>query len=247
MGLFDFFKAKTPEQKIEKIVRRLLEEYSPQEARQQAMQELVENGSDEAIYGLVSRLGFNLRDSIKNEQEKSWVNGILIDRFQDRSIQPLKKWITQEENISGAIDCLSDLIAKDELKAFLIEVLKQYAPEDHRKISVRSQLIDALRDLDGLEIVFAVSPYLLDHDDDVRIKSIALVQEKLMGEEGDFSTITQALVEVIFDPNMSGRIIRAAAKCLSVLQIDLSPYQNELATQMPEGFTLENHKLKALK
>jgi hypothetical protein len=245
MGLFDFFKSKTPEQKVEKIVRRLLEEYSPQEARQQAMQELVENGTDDAIYGLVSRLGFNLRDSIKNEQEKAWINGILIDRFQARSIAPLKKWITHEENISAAIDCLSDLITKEELKQFLMETLKQYLPEDHRKISVRSQLIDALRDLDGLEIVFTVAPYLLDHDDDVRIKSIALVQEKLVGEEGDFSMITQALIEVIFDPNMSGRIIRAAAKCLSVLQINLSEYETALLAQMPDGFILENGKLKA--
>ena len=244
MGFFDLFKKSTPEQKTEKIVRRLLEEYSPQEARQQAMQELVELGTDDAIFGLVQRLGFNLRDSIKNEQEKSWVNGLLIDRFKERSILPLKKWIKQEENISSAIDCLADLISNDELRSFLIEVLAQYTAEDHQKTSVKSQLIDALNDLEGLEIIQAVTPHLLDHDDDVRIKTISLVQEKLKGEEGDFSVVIDHLVQVVLDANMSGRIIRAAAKCLSILQINLSSYEEELKTQLPDGFILDQSKLK---
>jgi hypothetical protein len=71
-----------------------------------------------------------------------------------------------------------------------------------------------------------------------------LVQEKLKGEEGDFSVVIDHLMQVVLDANMSGRIIRAAAKCLSVLQINLSSYEEELKTQVPDGFILDQSKLK---
>ena len=77
MALFDFLSKKPTPKKIEKLTARMLNEHHQQQVRQEAMDELVAFGTPEAILGLVRRLGVNFRDTIKNEQEKRYIDQVL--------------------------------------------------------------------------------------------------------------------------------------------------------------------------
>ena len=157
MGLLDLF-SKSPSNKINRLAKRMLNEHQQQQVRQEALEELVTLDTPEAISALIRRLGVNFRDTIKNEQEKRWVSDQLVDRYGQRAIEPLIAFIREDQTISAAIRVLAKLVGQDRLVGLLLEALKQYPPEDHRTMSARMQLIDALADIDDPRIVPAVTP-----------------------------------------------------------------------------------------
>ena len=65
MGLFDIFSSKPTPAKAEKLAKKMLNEHQQQQIRQEAIDELVNFGTPDAITQLVRRLGVNFRDTIK--------------------------------------------------------------------------------------------------------------------------------------------------------------------------------------
>ena len=187
MGFFDLFSS-SPAKKVERAKKVMLNEHQQAQIRQESLLSLVEIGTPEAVSALIERLGVNFRDTIRNEQEKGWVHQFLVDQFKDVSETPLKDFIQTGENVSSAILALKELISDEELTDFLIETLRRYDPKDHRTIEVRLQLIDALDEQEG-PVLEAVLPYVLDHDDQIRIKAINLVEDRVKGVDGDHSDV----------------------------------------------------------
>ena len=139
---------------------------------------------------------------------------------------------------------LDDLLDHDSLTQLLLETLTDLAPSDHRTVELRQQMIDALDDRDG-EIVQVLLPYTVDHSDDIRIKVINLIEEKLRGIEGDHSIVIQALISAMTDPFASGRTARAAANALIRMSANLEPFLEDLEDQLPEDYILDKGFLKA--
>ena len=107
MGLFDFFSGKKSGSKVDKIAKKMLNEHHQQQVRQEAIQELISIGTPESIRALVSRLGVNFRDTIKNEQEKTWVTDVLVNEIGPDAIEPMVGYIRSEQNISAVIRALT--------------------------------------------------------------------------------------------------------------------------------------------
>jgi HEAT repeat protein len=248
MGIFDFFSS-SPEKKVAKAKKVMLNEHHQYQVRQQAIYDLGQIDHEASIHALVERLGVNFRDTIKNEQEREWVRHLLVEQFQERAIEPLKQFISETEistrSISGAIQVLRELISDDELTSFLVTTLQSHAPSNHRSVEVRLQLIDALEDQEG-EIVAAIMPYTADHSDDVRVKVITLLELRLRGIEGDHREVISALLQAMTDPFASGRITRNAAKAIVKIGASLSAFKDELdAESIPEGYRLKGDRLIA--
>jgi HEAT repeat protein len=243
VGLFDIFSRKPTSTKIEKAAKRMLNEHQQQQIRQEALQELVDFGSPEAISALIRRLGVNFRDTIKNEQEKRWVSSKLVQHFGEQAIEPLIGFIKTDQTISAAIRVLAKLISDERLVGLLIDSLQQYPPEDHRTISARMQLIDALADLHDDRIVPAVTPYTMDHDDDIRIKVIGLLQERVGAEHSEYTMVSEKLFDVLTDAEASGRITRRAAQAMHVLKVDLSAQAKLVEAFLPDGYDFDGTHL----
>lgn len=238
MGVFDFLSKKPTPRKIERAMKRMLNEHHQQPVRQEAIDELIGYGSPEAIAALIRRLGTNFRDTIKNEQEKRYVNDVLIETFGDRSVEPLLSFIRAEQTISAAIRTLAKLISPERLVGELCTTLSGYPPVDHRTLDAKLQLIDALSDYDDPRVVPVVLPYLLDHDDDIRVKAIAIIEERVGKGHAQYEIAVETLVAVLKDPLASGRIARRAAMALGAFDADLSARREELAEYVPDNFTL---------
>lgn len=243
MGLFDIFSRKPASTKIEKAAKRMLNEHQQQQIRQEALQELVDFNSPESISALIRRLGVNFRDTIKNEQEKRWVSSKLVEHFGERAIEPLIGFIRTDQTISAAIRVLAKLISDERLVGLLIESLVQYPPKDHRTISARMQLIDALADLDDERIVPAVAPYTMDHDDDIRIKVIGLLQARVGVDHAEYEMVSGKLYDVLTDAEASGRITRRAAQAMHVLKVDLSEHAKVVEAFLPDGYDFDGTHL----
>lgn len=244
MGLFDFLSS-SPEKKANKAKQVMLNEHHQHQVRQQAIYDLGQLDDEHALHALIERLGVNFRDTIKNEKERGWVRHLLVEQFNERAIEPLKSFIqgaaSSNQSISGAAQVLGELISEDEFVAFLIETLNQLLPSDHRTVDLRQQLIDALeeREEHGAQVVEALLPYVVDHSDDIRIKVINIVEERLRGVDGDHRPIISSLIQAMTDPFASGRTARAAAQALIRMKAQLSPFADELDGQVPEGYVLK--------
>lgn len=244
MGLFDMFSKKPTHTKIKKAEKRMLNEHQQKQIRQEALEELVSYGTDDAIASLIKRLGVNFRDTIKNEQEKRWVSTQLVETFGERSVQPLIDFIKTDQTISAAIRVLAQLISDERLVTLLIEGLEQYPPEDHRTISARMQLIDALADLEDPRIVPAVAAYAMDHDDDIRVKVMGLLQARVGATHPEYAMVSAQLLDVLTDA-ASGRITRRAAQALSALEVDLSAHAQLVEASVPDGYVFNGTHLSA--
>ncbi len=236
MGFLSDLFAKDSPKKIAKLEKRILDQHQQQQVRQESLDELVSIATPEAIGTLVKRLGTNFRDSIKNEQEKRWVHNTLVEHFRERAIEPLIGFIRADQTISAAIRTLGDLIDQDRLVGLLVEVLESYEPGDHRSIEARMQIVDALADIEDPRIEPAVIAYALDHDDDVRIKVIELLDARVSKGHAQYDAVTAQLVCVLKDAMASGRITRRAAEALSKLGADLSKQATELTDFVPDGY-----------
>lgn len=246
MGFFDFFSNKPTPSKIAKISARMMNEHQQQQIRQEAMEELVAFGTPEAISALIKRLGVNFRDTIKNEQEKRWVADVLVERFAAEAIEPMSTYIRTETHISSVIMTLGRLLSDERVIALLLETLAQYPAHDHRSIEQRLQLVDALADHDAEHILEAVIPYLMDHDDDIRIKVMDILDGRIDKKHPQYAALVDGLVNVLKDPHAGGRITRRASSILSGLDVDLSKRIAELDGFVPDGYSLgSNGRLRA--
>ena len=246
MGLFDFL-SNSPEKKINKAKQVMLNEHHQHQMRQQAIYDLAQFDNELSAQALIERLTVNFRDTIKNEQERAWVRNILVEQYQDRAIEPLKEALREAANtshsVSGIIQVLRSLISEEDLTNLLIESLSAIPNKDHRRVELRQQLIDALDEQPG-NIVPALLPYTVDHSDDIRIKVINLIEERIRGEEGDHGVVIEALVSAMMDPFASGRTARAAAKALMRMQAKLDAFIEQISDDLPEGFILQKGYLK---
>ncbi len=257
MGLFDMF-SKSPEKKIEKAKGVMLNEHHQAQVRQGAIHDLMTNGTPAAIEALVERLGVSIRDTIQNESEQAWVHDILVDHFKERAVEPLKSFIARGAFVSRAILTLKELVSEEELTEFLRETLRRYDPKDHRTVTARENLVDALGELSACPLS-DLTPYTLDHSDDVRVKVMGIIEERLRGAEGGAQggalgaslsdvrgEVARALSDVLLDPFSSGRIVRAAVALLVGLALDVSPYAERLGKALPDGVRIEGGVLRGV-
>jgi len=242
MGLFDFLTNKPTVSKVEKVMKRMLNEHHQQQVRQESMEQLAQWGTVEAIQALTRRLAVNFRDTIVNEQEKRWVADTLVERFGERSVDPLVFFIRKEQNVSTAIRALQRLVSAERLVEVLVETLSSYAPADYRSTQAKAQLIDALEEHATPAVLERIVPFIADHDDDVRIKVIEQVQARFDGAlPASQGRTLDGLVDALLDPETASRIQRRVGEALVAVGADLSAYVSDgrlSAAALPEGYAL---------
>jgi HEAT repeat protein len=238
MGLFDFLSGKPTPAKIEKIMKRMLNEHHQPQVRQESMEELAGIGTPLAIEALTRRLAVNFKDTIVNEQERRWVADILVERFGEQAVEPLLAFIAKEQNLSLAVRTLARLVSQDRLVTALVAALGSYAPADHRTIQAKMQIVDALEEIDDPRVIGALLPHLMDHDDDVRIKVVGVLEHKVPRHPEQRDAVRTAFAGLLLDAEAAGRILRRAAEAAVTLDLDFAAERGALSASLPDGFTL---------
>jgi HEAT repeat protein len=228
MGLLDLIKPKSP---LEKATKALREAYSQPEYRRQAMEKLIEIGTEEAYAALLQRFTFNSHGQIADESEKNDLVEELVN-IGPPIVPALKKFIQTEKQIAFPIRALARLLERPELLAFLTESLQRYEPLDHRSTKAKAMLILALHDFGGSEQALVIVPYLDDHDDDVQFQAITAL-EKLKNE-----STREALIQVCCGDRHAGRIQSRAAQALCDLEWSVKGSFEQMSSEVRATFNL---------
>src|SRR5947199_6205723 len=100
MGLFDLLsKEGRKAGALKRSLARAVNKDAQSADRMRALEILHEDGSDDAIYGLLRRFSFVYDKTIEDEQEKEWVESALVG-LHDRVMPMLTRYLHDAESIS---------------------------------------------------------------------------------------------------------------------------------------------------
>lgn len=235
MGVFDLFSKEGRQHRArERNIRTAVDKYKQSPDRLKALQSLRDDGSTEAIYGLLRRFGMMYDKTIEDEQEKEWVFEILVEK--GGSIIPaLKKYLLAAESVSWPLRLLDRVANKEQELEVLTEVLSRHEPGYERDPTKKIQLLNHLGGFRDDRVPPLLVPYLADMDEGVRYAAVeALVRQA--HEELGREPLLQQLVSA---GEESLRIRLRIAEGFVELGWRVHGYRETAEKRLPEQFQLD--------
>lgn len=228
MGLLDFVKRKSP---IEKLQKALCEPFSQPEYRRQAMEKLLEIGTEEAYDALLRRYTFVASGGIADEEEKSDLVEELV-RLGQKVVPALHRYIRVEKQIAFPTRALARIVERPELMTFLVDTLRAYEPLDHRSTAAKTTLVMEIAEFGGPEHADAVVLYLRDHHDDVQFQAIVALEKFKKPDTRN------PLAELCCSEAHSARIQRRAAQALAELEWPVKEHYERMTPEVKGDYLL---------
>jgi HEAT repeat protein len=178
MGILDIFsKQGRTERARAGNIKSAVNKFSQSADRFKALQALRDDGSDEAIYGLLRRFGMMYDKTIEDEQEKDWVFDVLVEKG-ETIIPALERYMAAAESISWPLRVLDKVAERDVELTVLKKILERHEPGYERDPTKKIQLLNHLAGLKDAQVPPLVAPYLSDMDEGVRYAAVeALVRQ----------------------------------------------------------------------
>lgn len=172
MGILDLFsKQGRKERARASNIKGAVNKFSQSADRFRALQALRDDGSSEALYGLLRRFGMMYDKTIEDEQEKDWVFEVLVEK--GVSLLPsLKKYMLSADSISWPLRLLDKVADRETELAALQEILARHEPGYERDPTKKIQLLNHLAGLKDKRVPPLVAPYLADMDEGVRYAAV---------------------------------------------------------------------------
>ncbi|MFH1807193.1 MAG: hypothetical protein ABIJ09_00510 [Pseudomonadota bacterium] len=238
MGLLGFLGiGGTPEEQIERHLKKVKQVYAQPEYRRDAMDGLLKMATPESLGALCKRFGVVCNSAYWDEEEKKWLVDTFVELGQT-AVPSLQKYVRDEEHVNYPIRALARILSDEDLTAFLLEALQGRKPEDHRSSRGKMEIIDHLGHRPATDaLVQIILPYLRDHSDDVIHKSIEVLQDWRRHD------VAGPLFALVYDEGMSARIQRRAAE--AVVSLDLSSDEDlpSLPDAVAEDYSIEGRTL----
>ena len=171
MSLIDalrrFFKP-TPEEKAEKLRKRIINMYGQSDERRYALTQLHDLGPELAPIRLIERFTCKCENGAYDNDEKEYTKTLLVD-LGEPAVEPLKNYLrNNDKDFSWPYNTLRELIPHKELVDFLVELLETIGPEYVRDPERKEQLMLNLKSFDEESIKIAILPYLGDDNETIR-------------------------------------------------------------------------------
>ena len=203
MGFLDLFsKQGRTERARAGNIKGAVNKYDQSADRFRNLQALRDDGSEEALYGLLRRFGMMYDKTIEDEQEKDWVFEVLAEK--GITILPsLKKYMREADSISWPLRLLDKVADREVELATIQEILERHEPGYERDPTKKIQLLTHLAGIPEKRVPPLVAPYLADMDEGVRYAAVeTLVRQK------DEASAGPALLDLFTKPEEESLRIR---------------------------------------
>jgi hypothetical protein len=192
MGVFNIFsKEGRTNRARERNMKHAVDKYRQSPDRLKALQSLRDDGSPEALYGLMRRFGMMYDKTIDDEQEKEWVFETLIAKGAS-ILPPLKRYLASAESISWGLRVLDKVANKEQELEVLKEILARHEPGYERDPTKKIQLLNHLAGFRDPQVSPLVVPYLGDMDEGVRYAAA-----EALTRQGDEATAREPLLQLL--------------------------------------------------
>ena len=229
--------------KIDKIAKLAANPYAQPEVRKREMLKLLDDGTPEAIRGVLKRFSSNASGHIADEEEKLWLVEELID-LGETSLVPLQDYIHTQMQLTYAMQAYAGIVGAEAAASFFLEALKALGPEDYRSLGSKLQLILSLAEFVPKKpaLFLDLVPFLHDHSDDVRWAILDLCEvayPQKTWQEAVKPSLSQAFGELVCNLETSPRIVRRVGELLAAWEWPLAPAFKTLSPMLADGFFLD--------
>lgn len=241
MGLLDLFKSKDEraEKSRERTISRALNKYAQSPDRMRALESLAEDGTEEALLGLLRRFGFQYDKSIEDEHEKEWVCDALVGK--GASVLPaVRRYLKSADSVSWPLRVLSQVAASSEEELEVIrEVLARHEPGYERDPTKKIQVLTHLGQMKDPSISGLVVPYLQDMDEGVRYAAA----EALLRHKNEPESRVPLLERFASDSEDSLRLRLRIAEGFADLKWPTGDLRPRVETKLPDAYRLDKQGL----
>ncbi len=232
MGLFDFFTG-GKEGQLKRHARRLKNLNAQAEDRQVSAHWLAEEGSEEAVLGLLGRFEVNYEQRMKDGQEKDLVFELLRSMGAARVGAPVRQWVRKNQAFARPLQLIEELEGTDAAVDVLLDMLGRevdpFKPEKKRQILIK------LADYRDARIIERVPACLHDFDEGIRYAAA----EALLAQEGADGTVRAELGKALANrQEESNRLRVRIAEAFHQRSWDLGEHTEAVAERPPVGWTV---------
>lgn len=231
------------EKSLQRTIERATNKLAQQADRFPALERLLEDGSQEALFGLCRRFGVTSQKSVEDEQEKAWVVDALVGKGA-AALPAVRRYIKSAEALAFPLKVLDRIAEPAAVLEVVDEVLAGEQPGYVRHPERRIDLLRWLANWKGAssaEITRRMAPYLSDFDENVRFATIEGLSLHDLAEVGE------PLMAAFLRPEEeSGRIRRRLLEVLADKRVALGDRRDEVAALLtgPLGaFAIEDGRV----
>lgn len=235
MGLFGFLsKDGRDKRSLDRNIGRVVNKYAQSPDRYKAFQSLLEEGSPDAIFGLMRRFGMMYDKSIEDEQEKEWVFDALLEK--GAAIVPqIERYLAAADSISWPLRLL-DKVASKELELQVVRrTLERHEPGYERDPTKKIQLLNHLAGIKEPGAAVLTVPYLADMDEGVRYAAV----ETLIRLEEESVAREPLVAHFASDTEESLRVRLQIAEGFAARGWRVTSHRPAFDKKLPETFTLD--------
>jgi HEAT repeat protein len=228
------FRENQARRRLERLTRRLCERYSQSGERMAAAQELVDQDTPEAIFGLLQRFNVQTPQIIEDEEEKKYVYDAVLAKG-EAAIGPILRHINERENLAFPLRLLKEIAGADKTRDILLDILSEYKPEYDRTPEKKIDIIQALGEYDDPQLVATLLPFLRDPQDDVVLAAI----DTLAGHPEREEEIRTAFLELLLDDEEKPRVKRHLLEVLKDLHWRVAGYRKRVEAVIADPYYLD--------
>ncbi|MDZ4697083.1 MAG: HEAT repeat domain-containing protein [Deltaproteobacteria bacterium] len=237
MGLFDIFlgKDERAEKARTKNIARATDKYKQSVDRMRALEALLDDGSDEALFGLMRRFGVTYDKSIEDEHEKEWVCEVLVKK--GLAVLPaVQRYLKSADSVSWPLRVLSAITStRAEELTVLGEILDRHEPGYERDPTKKTQIVSHLGLMKQDGVSERIVGYLEDMDEGVRFATV----EALLRHKNEPVARDPLLSRFVSAEEESLRLRRRIAEGFADLGWLVQGFRGKVETLLPDNFILD--------
>ncbi len=234
MGLFDFITGGS-EGQLKRHTKRAKNLNAQAEDREASLHWLAEDGSEQAIFGLLGRFSVTYEHQMKDLNEKQLVYD-LLEGLGESVCEPIKVWAKTAYQFARPLQLVQQFEGEEKTVAFLIDLLAgendPFKPEKKRQILIR------LAEYTDERIVPAIDPCLRDFDEGIRYAAV----EALLSQPDESVQMSLAAC-IADDKEESNRLRVRIAEAFHQRGWSLGEHAAAVADFPPHGWVVEGGKL----
>jgi hypothetical protein len=245
MGILDLFGSRESREQasLKKLGQKITQKWGPAENRQNAIEQLGENGTPAALKVLCLRFTVRAEVGISDDEEKEQARAILVAAG-PKAVEPVREFLDEQESgVAWGLRVLASLAPPAELLGTVLSLLQKLGREYTRDPEKKMVLLAWLRehpDMAGLAPVGgpsrdeAVIPLLEDFVDDVRIGAARALT---VGASSDASR--DALIALLLRDRDNARVRGEVFQALVDLGADVKGHRSEVEVLLVEPWYLD--------
>jgi len=232
MGFLDFFTGGgDPQKAIDKIKRRLMDQYRQSHERYEAIDELVKLGTAASLTALLERFTLRVSGPTVDEEEKQYCYA-QIAKWGEAARTPLEAFIATRDAIYFPLRALRDLAGEEVAVGALLHAIEDCDPGYHEGLDRLREIVSNLRDFQHDRVREALVGLLASRSNEIRFYAL----DGLSTYPGE--QVAPHFVARMVDPTESQRVKSLAWELAMEHQLPLQPWAAELAVVVPPAYAL---------